>query len=695
MPESDVSANALTDGSPAPAGTPDPIATSDVFVSYASQDASIANAVVTALERQGVRCWIAPRDVAPGSLYADEIIRAINGTKILVLVLSRSAIASPHIGREVERASSKRRRIVTLRTDASQLTTALEYFLSDSQWIDLENDGTESAFAKLVTAARRFQAPVSASLERAPSGQSYLDYPPASTRKSWLLVAALLTVSVALGWFVVDKWSSRRVDARDNAAATLRFANPSLALPSSAPVAFNPPLHSIAVLPFTNLSGDPKQEYFSDGISEELINALSHVNALQVIARTSSFSFKGQNADIGTIARKLNVKAILEGSIRRSGGTVRITVQLIDAENGYHMWSQDYDRDLKNILALQTEIATSVAEQLRVRLLGNEAARIEVGGTQNPNAYDAFLRGMQLAEAGTGDEGAHRASLAAFDQAIALDPNYAAAYGRRAVALMDTRATSYDSTIRDDLRDQARNAAERAVLLAPERADAHTALWFVLAQGYFDFPGAALEIQRALLLSPGSEKTQQALALHSSWLGHHDLAIEAGRQAVKLDPQNYEARVILVGILNHAQRFDEALVAAQEAKAINPEAKNIRSWFAISFLGLKQLDLARQTCEQQPPIHWCLALVYHAIGNPKAADSEVQQLLAISGDSDAFRYAEIYAQWGDTAKALQWLRTAEKLSDPSLPNLKTAWLLDPIRNAPEFRALEARMNYPP
>jgi len=196
-------------------------------------------------------------------------------------------------------------------------------------------------------------------------------------------------------------------------------------------------------------------------------------------------------------------------------------------------------------------------------------------------------------------------------------------------------------------------------------------------------------------LSPGSEKTQQALALHSSWLGHHDLAIEAGRQAVKLDPQNYEARVILVGILNHAQRFDEALVAAQEAKAINPEAKNIRSWFAISFLGLKQLDLARQTCEQQPPIHWCLALVYHAIGNPKAADSEVQQLLAISGDSDAFRYAEIYAQWGDTAKALQWLRTAEKLSDPSLPNLKTAWLLDPIRNAPEFRALEARMNYPP
>jgi tetratricopeptide (TPR) repeat protein len=398
--------------------------------------------------------------------------------------------------------------------------------------------------------------------------------------------------------------------------------------------------------------------------------------------------------DIATIARRLNVGTILEGSIRRSGNTVRITTQLINGVSGFHMWSQDYDRDLKNILALQTEIATAVAEQLRVRLLGNEAAKIGVGGTQNPNAYDAFLRGMQLADAAGGDEAEHRASLAAFDRAIALDPNYAAAYGRRAVALMDIRSASDDSTIREDLRSQAKAAAERAVLLAPERADAHTALWWVRAVGYFDFRDAAVEIERALLLAPGSVKTQQALAIHSDWLGHHDLAIEAGRHAVRLDPQNYEARMILVSVLNHARRFDEALVAAQEAKAINPEAKNVRSLFAASYLGLGQLDLARRTCEQ-PPLHWCLALVYHAIGNPKAADTELEQLKAMSGDSDAFRYAEIYAQWGDTAKALQWLSTAEKLSDPLLPDLKTAWLLDPIRNEQQFKALEARMNFPP
>jgi TolB-like protein len=133
---------------------------------------------------------------------------------------------------------------------------------------------------------------------------------------------------------------------------------------------FSPPAHSVAVLPFTNLSGDPTQEYFSDGISEELINALSHIEALQVTSRTSSFSFRGQNVDLGTIARKLNVAAILEGSIRRSGNTVRITAQLINARSGFHMWSQDYDRGLRNILQLQTEIATTVALQLQAKLLG-------------------------------------------------------------------------------------------------------------------------------------------------------------------------------------------------------------------------------------------------------------------------------------------------------------------------------------
>jgi adenylate cyclase len=149
------------------------------------------------------------------------------------------------------------------------------------------------------------------------------------------------------------------------------------------------------VLPFTNLSGDVTQEYFSDGITEELIVALSQIDALKVIARTSSFSFKGKDIDIGTMARKLNVAAILEGSVRRSGNKVRIAVQLINATNGFHIWSRDYDRDLNDVLALQTDIATAVTQELQVKLLGNEASKIELGGTRIPAAFDAYLQGAK------------------------------------------------------------------------------------------------------------------------------------------------------------------------------------------------------------------------------------------------------------------------------------------------------------
>src|SRR4029077_10858933 len=159
--------------------------------------------------------------------------------------------------------------------------------------------------------------------------------------------------------------------------------------------AFAPPPHSIAVLPFVNLSGDKAQEYFSDGLTEESLNSLAQINDLQVAARTSAFSFKGTNTDIGTIARKLNVGAVLEGSVRRSANTLRITAQLINAVTGFHLWSKSYDRDLGDVLKLQSEIATSVASALKVTLLGDVAARVELGGTRNLAAFDAYLRGAK------------------------------------------------------------------------------------------------------------------------------------------------------------------------------------------------------------------------------------------------------------------------------------------------------------
>src|SRR5439155_2914163 len=194
-------------------------------------------------------------------------------------------------------------------------------------------------------------------------------------------------------------------------------------------VAFAPPAHSIAVLPFVNLSGDKEQEYFSDGLTEELLNSLAAIEGLQVAARTSSFSFK-EHPDIVTVAHKLNVAAVLEGSVRRSAHTIRITAQLINAVTGFHLWSKTYDRDLGDVLKLQTDIATAVAAALKVTLLGDVSAKIELGGTHNPAAFDAYLRGSKTLNAVRSGNDAQTA-IAAYAEAIRLDPRYALAFAGR------------------------------------------------------------------------------------------------------------------------------------------------------------------------------------------------------------------------------------------------------------------------
>jgi eukaryotic-like serine/threonine-protein kinase len=467
-----------------------------------------------------------------------------------------------------------------------------------------------------------------------------------------------------------------------------------------APPAFTPPAHSVAVLPFTNLSGDPKQEYFSDGISEELINALSHIEALQVSARTSSFSFKGKDVDIGTIARRLNVAAVLEGSLRRSGDTVRVTAQLIDTVNGYHIWSQTYDRDLKDNLALQTDIATAVAQEMQVRLLGDEAARIEMGGTHNSEAYDAYLRGMQI-EVTVQDAASARRALAAFDQAIALDPNFAAAHTHRARALRYLANYSTDPDAVRDLYARARQAAERAVALAPDSADAHMALgWHVLVNGYLDFSAAAPEIDRAMALAPGSASVLDSYAGFQGIVGHRDLSLAAMRHAIRLDPQNPRYREHLLEALIMARRFEEALAAVQDAKALHAEGHYAGFLGAQSYLALGHPELASQTCESPAtPLdegdrHLCLALAWHALGKMKQAAMELDELEALDGDLGAAGYAEIYAQWREPAAALTWLATAERVNRASLETAKVDWTLDPIRDQPQFQALLQRLNFP-
>jgi tetratricopeptide (TPR) repeat protein len=344
-----------------------------------------------------------------------------------------------------------------------------------------------------------------------------------------------------------------------------------------------------------------------------------------------------------------------------------------------------------------------VARQLQVKLLGNEAAKIEVGGTSNPEAYIAYLHGTHL-EAVAESEADYRAALAAFDQAIALDPNYAAAYAYRAGLLVDILSSSTDSHSRESLRDQARRAAERSIALAPALADAHRALWLVRAIGYLDFAGAAPEIERARTLAPGNARVLEAFAGFEVLLGHAEAAVAAAQRAVALDALNYDSRVRLVLVLYYARRFSDALGAAQEARALRPkgsQGRDVEELTAASYLAPGQADEARQLCESPAmPLNdvlrrMLLSIAYRALGKAEQADNELAKFMAVAGDSGAFNYARIYAQQGNTALALQWLATAEHLHDPFLQLLRVDWMLDPIRNTPQFKALEARMNFPP
>src|SRR5450631_2144207 len=539
-----------------------------VFVSYASPDATVADALVESLERHGIACWIAPRDVKAGALYADAIVRAISGAKALVLVLSEDAIGSSHVGKEVERASSKKRQIIALRIDNAPLTPALEYFLSESQWIEAQAENKEPAYASLIDAIRE--------PERAAPGINPAATPSAGTapaghpkgHRNRILLTAVFTIAVAaLAYFIAEKvWLSKRPTAAvtEPVQPSPDAASGSPTRPRSAAAEFAPPPHSIAVLPFVNMSGDPKQDYFSDGLSEELLNSLVAIRDLQVAARTSSFTFKGKNDDVADIAHKLNVGAVLEGSVRKDGNQVRITAQLINASTGFHLWSQTYDRDLKNVLALQTEIATSVTRALQATLLADAATTIEIGGTQNPTAFDAYLRGKNLAR-GNLDKEHMLARIAAFSEAVRLDPQFAKAYVGAANA-QNSYANNYalGAEVRSWFK-QARDNAEKAVALAPELGEAHASTAGVLERGSLDFAGAQSEYDRALALAANDVYVLLRSGNFFVTMGRTDAGLSNIRRAIALDQLNPEGYARLSIALSYARQFRAAIEASDRA----------------------------------------------------------------------------------------------------------------------------------
>ena len=461
--------------------------------------------------------------------------------------------------------------------------------------------------------------------------------------------------------------------------------------------AFNPPPHSIAVLPFVNFSGDKEQDYFSDGLSEELLNSLSRINELQVAARTSSFYFKGEHADLSTIAHKLNVASVLEGSVRRSGNTIRITAQLNNAVTGFHLWSQTYDRDLSNVLQLQTEIANAVASALKVRLLGDVGATIEVGGTRNGAAYDTYLRaaGAYLNQRIGSDL---EKSIADYEEAVRLDSHFALAYAGLSIAL-NSYATFYaHGAAKRDFDRRARLSALTAVELAPDLGEGHLALAQVHLKS-LDLKRANEEFERAMALAPGNARVLRDYGAFAVGMGHTEAGIAAARRAVALDPLNANSYGYLGETLRVARRYDEALVAYQDALSLEPQGLTL-SGRAYVYYAAGNFEKMRSICEGLPAgvmetsKQSCLALAYHKLGRHADAEAALAREESLQGKAGALDYALIYAQWGNIPKALSWLETALRFRNEDLAGLKTEPLLDPLRNEPRFQAVMRELKFP-
>jgi len=435
-----------------------------IFVSYASQDVQVADALVRTLEEQGFRCWIAPRNVDPGTLYADAIIEGINHSNAFVLILSESAVASGHVGKELERASSKRKPILALRIDKTPLTRTFEYFLSESQWIEVGIGGISAALAKLADAIRRLGA-----TRRQDGAGNGLAAPSSAVfrkRIPWPFIVLGSLCILGVAWFLI----SRTLPNMSSVTQPVNTRAKDLGVPEQ----------SVAVLPFADMSEKKDQEFFSDGLTEEIIDMLSSVPDLKVPARTSSFQFKGKQTTLADIAKALGVAHVLEGSVRRSGNNLRVTAKLIRADSAHLLWSQTFDRQADDILKIQDDIARAVVTALKGSLKGTLLP--ESTGTKNAEAYSLYFQAIQLFRQGR-SENDWRQALALVKKSLDLDPQFAQAFALQS-SVLDVLG----------MRSEARQAVDKALELNPNLAIAHFALGRLLI-GDYDIPGSEKELR--------------------------------------------------------------------------------------------------------------------------------------------------------------------------------------------------------
>ena len=633
-----------------------------LFLSYSRDDRARALPVIKALEAEGFSVWWDGL-LEGGTAFAKTTEIALETAEAVVVLWTEKAAAS-HWVRDEATCGRDRGRMIPVSLDGTEPPLGFRqiHYIDFTHW---RGKGSAPEFAALTKAIRSVATSSGAQLPTAAAA------PPISgpSRRGLIVGGGLAVVALTGGIFA---WTRGK------------------ASPEDAPT-------TIAVLPFANLSGDPKQTYFSDGLASEIRTVLARNPMLQILGSVSSNAIRTGKDDAKSLASTLGVSFLLDGNVQRAGDTVKITANLTNGKTGLSRWGNSFERPLADIFAVQAEIAAAVASALAATIAADFSRNRDdpVGGTKNVAAFDAYLRGKELFELHI-NEGSERAALAKFDEAIAIDPGYAAARAARSRALVVIASQYETSEQRVQSIDDAVGEAIRATKIAPRFAPGFSALGYALFYGRLDVKGARLPFEQAYSLATSDVDVLSRYAIFCARTGRFAEATLAIDQATTLDPLNASIFRSRGSIKYAARQYEAAIADGEHALQINPERNSVNGDIGDSYVMLGQLDKARAAYQKEKNsliAHTGLAIVDRREGKQASAQDHLDKLVAEHGDNAMYQRAQVMAQWGETDRAFATLAEAGRLHDAGMGYLLNDPFLDPIRKDARFKALLSQTGF--
>jgi len=664
-----------------------------VFLSYASQDAAAAQKIAEGLRAGGIEVFLDQSELRGGDVWDQKIRRQIHDCALFIPVISANTASRREGYFRLEWDLADQRSHMMARDQAFIVPVCLDATpgagtdVPESfhrvQWTRLPAGETPPAFVERV---RRLVSPApSTSIQPATMGISSSAAPSKqSVRPSWqskpaLLVMAGAAVLVLLAYLAVQRFWLLKQAPPATASATISIRSQSPAAPDK----------SIAVLPFADMSEKHDQEYFADGLAEELLDLLAKTPGLHVIARTSSFSFKGKSDDIPSIAAKLKVGSILEGSVRRSGNRLRVTTQLVRAENGEHIWSETYDREIQDLLKVQDDIANEVVRALKVKL--DVAAAAERAPTDNMAAHNFLLEGRFFMDRwAAGDP---QRAITSFENALKEDPNYALAWAELSWAEM----WFWQEIGGAEAYHRATHAALHAIELRPDLAQAHATRGWCESLLGFDWAIADMEFSKALALDPQNMRALYGKGRLARVSRRPDEALHYYQLLLERDPVNAFFMEGLVQTLVAGGKTADAVRASRKVFDLSPSMtwSHWVSGYALLWNGELEAALMEMRLEPAKSLSLSgIALIEEARHNRDAADAALRDLLAIEEASKPYFVAEVYAARGDSKTAITWLERARVARVGWFGEVTVDPAFNAIRGDPAFAAYLRRMKLP-